>query len=608
MRKSGNKVAFRINYEHKKEERIMQVSMYNSKRNTLLFIAFFLLAGLLHTVEHMIHDISASGDPHYEIVTLFFCMELVIYTVLIIFWIQSVYIRLLPSRARNYMVIVALLMIFYLLLRTYKYRIGETDAGIRFSWYAYYIPMTFIPSLFLMVCICIQRGFVKTKPEEQLFLIPAVVLSGLIITNDLHHIVFVPDQDIADFIGKSGTYTYGITFYITYAWIGSAILIGIILLIKTFGLKQKRNLMYLGGILVVWLILLLSHNLKNHIEFSPPFEAPEIHIFTMLAIFEFSIRQRLIPNNENYAGFFASLPMTVMITDRKFAPVYRSVCSLNLEPDVLAKALETPIYPIPDGKLSGRKIRGGYTFWIEDESDIRHANEQLSEVNELLESENNLIEYENRQKEENAYLRLHHHIYHEIAQEMYPYQKKIEDILNEIKPGTKDFIDHIAEVSVLNVFVKRKTNLLLMASEHETIDINELLLAISESGKYLKFVGLKTSVDDSGFHIRCHDMPDEVTPDYPSNTVIALYDTFQLLAEQLMHHATLLMISYNDEGLRLAADTDRNLNTESAPLPVSTEQQDDILYINIKVLPAQKRHNRISASIQEKPDWQKGGE
>ncbi len=262
----------------------MQVSMYNSKRNTLLFIAFFLLAGLLHTVEHMIHDISASGDPHYEIVTLFFCMELVIYTVLIIFWIQSVYIRLLPSRARNYMVIVALLMIFYLLLRTYKYRIGETDAGIRFSWYAYYIPMTFIPSLFLMVCICMQRGFVKAKPEEQLFLIPAGVLSGLIITNDLHHIVFVPDQDIADFIGKSGTYTYGITFYITYAWIGSAILIGIILLIKTFGLKQKRNLMYLGGILVVWLILLLSHNLKNHIEFSPPFEAPEIHIFPQVCL------------------------------------------------------------------------------------------------------------------------------------------------------------------------------------------------------------------------------------------------------------------------------------------------------------------------------------
>ena len=141
----------------------------------------------------------------------------------------------------------------------------------------------------------------------------------------------------------------------------------------------------------------------------------------------------------------------------------------------MAEALKAPIYPIPDGKLSGRSIRGGYTFWIEDESDIRHANEELNEANELLESENTLIEYENNQKEENAYLRLHHHIYHEIAQEMYPYQKRIEDLLNEAKPGTKEFLSIVAEVSVLNAFVKRKTNMLLVASEHETIPVNELL-------------------------------------------------------------------------------------------------------------------------------------
>ena len=56
----------------------------------------------------------------------------------------------------------------------------------------------------------------------------------------------------------------------------------------------------------------------------------------------------------------------------------------------MAEALKAPIYPIPDGKLSGRPIRGGYTFWIEDESDIRHANEELNEANELLKGETHL--------------------------------------------------------------------------------------------------------------------------------------------------------------------------------------------------------------------------
>ena len=47
---------------------------------------------------------------------------------------------------------------------------------------------------------------------------------------------------------------------------------------------------------------------------------------------------------------------------------------------------------------------------------------------------------------------------------MYPYQKRIEDLLNEAKPGTKEFPGIVAEVSVLNAFVKRKTNMLLMIS------------------------------------------------------------------------------------------------------------------------------------------------
>ena len=498
------------------------------------------------------------------------------------------------------MVAVAVFMIFYLILRAYKYRIAGVDAGIRLSWYAYYIPMTVITALFLMVCIYIHRGATKPKVDERLFIIPAVALSGIIITNDIHYLVFVPESGLDNFIGKSGTYTYGTPFYLAYAWIILAVVSGVILLIKTFGLRQKRRLLYLVGILAIWLILTQLHTLKKYVEFTPPYESPELYIFTALAIFEFAIRQRLIPYNENYSGFFESLPMTVMITDEAYNPVYQSAVSLKLGSDVLAEALRNPIYPIPDGRLSGRKIRGGYTFWIEDESDIRHANEELNEANELLEGENTLIEYENNQKEENAYLRLHHHIYHEIAQEMYPYQKRIESLLNEAVPGTEEFKDIVAEVSVLNAFVKRKTNMLLMASEHETIPVNELLLAVSESGRYLEFVGIKTSVDE-GVH----------NEDYPSDTIIAIYDTFQMIIEQLIGEATMLLISFSEEGLRLSTDATIKIDTENVPLPIEVERPDDILLITIKAVPIQKRHKCVTAATQIKHSVlskQKGGE
>ena len=138
---------------------------------------------------------------------------------------------------------------------------------------------------------------------------------------------------------------------------------------------------------------------------------------------------------------------------------------------MLENSLTEPCYPQPDQKLSGRRIHGGYAFWVEDESEVHSTNERLQEANELLESENTLIEYENKQKEENAYLRSRHHIYHEIAEKMYPYQKRIEEMLNGATPGSDGFRESIAEVSVLNAFVKRKTNLLLLASENDAVEI-----------------------------------------------------------------------------------------------------------------------------------------
>ena len=57
--------------------------MQNSKRSLLIFIGLLIIEGLFHIIEHTIHDISALGDPHYAIVTLFFCLEFVIFSVLI---------------------------------------------------------------------------------------------------------------------------------------------------------------------------------------------------------------------------------------------------------------------------------------------------------------------------------------------------------------------------------------------------------------------------------------------------------------------------------------------------------------------------------------------
>ncbi len=553
-------------------------------KNALLFVGFLVLAGVIHIAANVLHN---TTTPHYSINTMLFCLEFTIYALLLFYWIQSVRIRLLPTKAKTYMLILATQMVAYLSLRAFKYRIAESAVAIRYVWYIFYVPMILIPTLFLMVCIRIARGEKTSTVNERLLMIPAGLLSLIIVTNDWHQLVFKrkADVDPISFYGQSGTYTYGISFYLTYAWMILMILIGVILLIKICGSgrNKKRILVILADILLCYLLLKLHdiyyiridlQTTRLAIRFIPPYEAPEIHVFCMLGAFEYCIRERLIPHNADYAGHFSKIPLPVIITDLGFAPAFRSANAVEAEPEMLEKSLTAPEYPQPDQKLSGRRIHGGYAFWVEDESEVHSANERLQEANELLESENTLIEYENKQKEENAYLRSRHHIYHEIAEKMYPYQKRIEEMLNGATPGSDGFRECIAEVSVLNAFVKRKTNLLLLASENDTVEMRELQLAVSESARYLTYAGLRSSVEESGF---AKDMR------LPADTVIALYDTFERIVEQILRKASLLMVSCSGADLTMATDSEAPMLilTGEEVLPITAEKQENILYLTI---------------------------
>ncbi|MCR4642327.1 MAG: hypothetical protein K5697_09895 [Lachnospiraceae bacterium] len=550
----------------------MHRSMQN--RNTIIYLAVFLLVGMIHVVENYVHDMAS---PDYSFVTLCYCLVFVIYSVILIVWIQSVHIRLLPSRVRNYMTAAVILMVFFLFLRAFRYRITENATALRYAWYCYYLPQTLIPGLFLMVCIRTGKLRKERWGDERILLFPAGILAFLVLTNDLHHLIFVPHVAISEFIGDSGSYSYRPIFYLIYVWMGLAILIGLCILLRGYrdgrGIHFKKILPILGVILF-WVILLFLHSIKDKNGFELPYEVPEINIFCMVTIFEICIREHLIPHNENYAGFFAKLLMPVIITDGELHRVYYSANTFEANRRQLLAALEEPVYLQPEQKLSGRAISGGYAFWMEDESEVRRANEKLTEANELLESENTLIEYENKQKEEHAYLESRHHIYHEIAEQMYPYQKRIRELLEKMQPGAEAFREQLAYVSVLNAFVKRKTNFLLLSSEKDRISCHELFLAISESGRYLSYVGLRASVDENGFR-------EAEDADFPAGIIISLYDSFEEVVEQLIGHAGLLMVSFSAEGLKLATDTDSLPQKGKGGLPIQSRRSDDILYLSI---------------------------
>ncbi|MBQ8072875.1 MAG: hypothetical protein IJ231_03820 [Clostridia bacterium] len=533
-----------------------------TKRNTRLFVAFLLLAGVMNLL-------SRSGIAVLE--ALCTGCNYLIYMGLLIEWFQSVRARLLPSRTKNLMVSAALLLLLYQMLRVFCYRFATEPPVIRFLICLYFTPMTLIPTLFLMICLHIRRGRQPGRRYEALLLIPPALLSLIALTNDLHGWVYRPKIDLAAFAVDTGTYSHGPVFYAIYAWMILSLAAGFVLLFRETRAKVRKALPYLIAVAGLWLVMLtLFARFFDGTTLPRMYNNPDIHMFGMLGVLEVCIRHHLIPHNAGYADMFAALRTPALVTDEALQSVYRSGGGLEADREQLRAALSAPVWLTPDLKLSGRAVRGGYAFWAEDEAEVHLAQDRLEEANELIESENSLIRAETEQREKDAWLQSRHRIYHEIAETLYPCQQRIEVMLGRMKPNTPAFRTQLAQVSVLNAFVKRKTNLLLLAAEQDSLTTCALFLALKESAVYLSLAGLQTDAQ-----------PPEEEQTLPAAAVTALYEAFEEVAEALVGKTSSLMVSWRDGALVLAAEAAPMPELSGLPVPARVREEDGILYLDL---------------------------
>ena len=375
-------------------------------KNTWLFVGFLLLGGVLH---------SNDPDEYPFLSTVFYCIEYLIYIGLILSWAQSVKERILPTRAKGYIMAATGLMLLFVAAQFTKYRISLMPGLTRYCWYVYYVPILLIPTLFLMTCFCLGKGADNKKTAELWFLVPSGLLSIGILTNDLHtkafvpnagilhHQAFLPNEGLAGLIGAPDTYTYGFLYYAAYIWAGCAMVAGVFLLLaacRKSGQWRKALELLLFLALMPALFTICNRIPKNSLPIT--YEFAEVYIFCMLGVFEACIRSRLIPSNENYRGFFAQMELPALITDRKLNAVFCTREPVRATKEQMEASLAGPVYPDPGIRLSGMGIRAGGTFWETDESRLIRLNEELRDANEVLSQENEVMKREQELSVEQA--------------------------------------------------------------------------------------------------------------------------------------------------------------------------------------------------------------
>ena len=143
-------------------------------------------------------------------------LRTMIYVGVYIGWGISIYKRVIQKSVRNVLIFIAELIIFWFVVRTTKYFFTMDNQIARYLWYSYYIPMLFIPVAVL------QAAFFLGKSEEYRLpkwlkgvYIPTAVLVLLVLSNDLHQLVFSFPVGSA---WSDSHYTYGWGYYVVLVW------------------------------------------------------------------------------------------------------------------------------------------------------------------------------------------------------------------------------------------------------------------------------------------------------------------------------------------------------------------------------------------------------
>ena len=414
-----------------------------------------------------------------------------IYIALYIGWGISVSKRIIQTQVRHYMVSVSGLMVFWFVIRTIKY-FFVTDIGIiRQLWYWFYLPMLFIPlfSLFVAISLGKPENAKLSKTALLLLYIPTLLCLLLVLTNDLHQLVFAFPEG-KEWTDNNMNYAFG--YYFVFGWeILCALAAFVIMIIKCRLSYRKKYLPFLLLASSIVYAFIYVSGVEWMQLIGGDITAAQCLMFT--GILECCIQCGLIQTNTGYEELFMVSRLGAQITDQGNTVCLASSNVRGLTGEQRMSARTRPVLADKTTLIKSKPIRFGHVLWQEDISELTEAIEQIEENCRDL-SERNRIHRENL----------------ETKKKILSLQEKnrAADVLNRETTGQISMIEHLltqydtendaqkrekllAGAAVLGAYIKRYGNLLLVSHREETADICDLSRCFEDSFVNLELLDVK---------------------------------------------------------------------------------------------------------------------
>ena len=443
-----------------------------------LALGLFVLAGVFRQLDRLAAPLPSA---------VCFLLTNLIYIGLAMAWGFSISRRILHCDDRRWLLIGCAMTVLWLFLRTVKYRFFSGDTVTRYLWYLYYVPQILAPlfSLFAALQLGRREGAAFSRRWYLLF-IPAALLIGGILSNDLHQMAF---RSVPGAATLQADYTHGWMYYLAMTWIVGLLLATGIIVYRKCRVSESRRYAWIPLCVFLGGFALCALSFANIYTFH---KMPECFCLTFAAFWESCLQVGLIPTNGYYRYFFSESTVAAQIVNGRGEPVYRAKNAPNLTPDQLEAAACESILLNADTRLQSAPVQDGRVYWLEDISKINRIQAQLAEINARLSEENELIQAENELKRQRAQIEEQNRLMDAMLSLVQPQLLAINRLLSD---KSAQSLKHIC---ILGAYVKRRVNLALICDKKMVVPVDELAHCIRESLTYLTQYGAVCALHQEG--------------------------------------------------------------------------------------------------------------
>lgn len=485
-----------------------------------------------------------------------------LYLLLFTLWGFSLDRRIIQRQTLHCLRLTAALMLLWLILRTLKYSVVTGPAAGRYMWYLYYLPMLFLPLLWVYIALSMGKSedYRLSRGIGMLSIIPAALFL-LVITNDLHQQVFAFKSGVPG-LPVSGTYSYRPLYFICLGWMVVCMAFSLVCLFRKSripsGEGKRITPFVLGCAMLLYSILYLSGIPAVRWWFG---DMNVMFCLLYAAIYESCIRCRMIPSNTGYVELFEASTLAACIADRSGRIVLRSRAAGK---DMTCPQEGQRIVR-PDGmRISSAPISGGYAVW---QDNVR----QLAELRTRLNANKEEME-RNKKKLKDAYLvqkSLHeltekNRIYNELEAKHSRQTAQMRQMLARCEsadPAERRSL--LKKVLLLGTYIKRSANLYFLSSEYQWLPQQGLRLTVDEAVRALTACGTECGVIY------------RTTEPMRASEVVRLFDLLEIVAETTVDDLRSLFISVSDSAMDLSVECAADLSAIASP-EVTVRQEDGL--------------------------------